>query len=61
VEYDENMVKAWSFLQFFFVLNFFVLFYEKIYSVLKQLNSLYILNPHSKILMLIFVKMLTIH
>jgi hypothetical protein len=59
-EYDENMVKVWSFL-YFFVLNFFVLFYEKIYSVLKQLNRLYILNPQSKILMLIFIKMLLIH
>jgi hypothetical protein len=34
VEYDENMVKVWSFVYFFFILNFFVLFYEKIYTVL---------------------------
>jgi hypothetical protein len=29
-EYDENMVKVWSFLVIFFVLNFFVLFCENI-------------------------------
>jgi hypothetical protein len=55
VECNESMVKVWSF--FYLFLFCFV----RKYIVLKQLNHLYILNPHSKILMLIFIKMLIIN
>jgi hypothetical protein len=40
VVYDENIVISVEFIVIFFVLNVFVLFHEKIYSVLKQLNHL---------------------
>jgi hypothetical protein len=33
VEYDKNMVKVWSFLNFFFVLNFFLFCFMRKYIV----------------------------
>jgi hypothetical protein len=60
-EYDGNMVKMKSSLHFSLISDFSLFCFMKICAVLLGISTSVNLNPHSNILMLVYIKILISH